>query len=463
MDKAGQIESQLRESEFRSPRLSHIALFILIASLYISSRLWHLTSACLWFDEIFSVHAARYAWTRMLSFVAADVVHPPLFYALLKIWIGIGGESLIWLRLLPAILSVAAIVPFLLLCRELGLKRAELYLALLLMAVNGYLIKYAQEVRMYSLLLLLTLCSLWLFVKLLRSEVVARRQLLVLFAINLLLVYTHYYGWMVVAVESFYLYLRRHDLRRQFLISVAVLLLCFSPWVYGIATAERGQGLAQNIGWVARPRLADLAQFFELLNEPFYYRQSSAEQPFVLSILIASLLLFGLPLLALVWQKLKKSRSAETNYSTSITVLLCFSFLPLVLAFVISWILPQSIWGTRHLIIVAGPYAILAAVSINGLRPVEAKYTVALLLGSWLFLAGVVTLIRQNENNIWCAWEEFGVQMTQGQQFANETVRVYAFEDLVAYHLWFALEKSGTARFKVVVMKGLPGLHEDSA
>src|SRR5947209_12645048 len=53
--------------------------------------------------------------------------------------------------------------------------------------------------------------------------------------------------------------------------------------------------------------------------------------------------------------------------------------------------------------------------------------------------------------------------MTQGQQFANETVRVYAFEDLVAYHLWFALEKSGTARFKVVVMKGLPCLHEESA
>ena len=36
-------------------------------------------------------------------------------------------------------------------------------LALLLLAVNGYLIKYAQEVRMYSLLFFLSLCSLWLF------------------------------------------------------------------------------------------------------------------------------------------------------------------------------------------------------------------------------------------------------------------------------------------------------------
>ncbi|HKC65093.1 MAG TPA: glycosyltransferase family 39 protein, partial [Pyrinomonadaceae bacterium] len=218
MDEAGQTKFRLSQSESSRSRLLHIAVFTLIVSIYAGARLWHLTSACLWFDEIFSVHAARYGWVRMLNFVAADVVHPPLFYGLLKIWIGIGGESLIWLRLLPALLSVVAIVPFVLLCRELRVRQAELYLALLFMAVNGYLIKYAQEVRMYSLLLLLTLCSLWLFVKLLRSEAVSRRQLLILFAINLLLVYTHYYGWMVVVVEGFYLYLRGNTSRRQFLI-----------------------------------------------------------------------------------------------------------------------------------------------------------------------------------------------------------------------------------------------------
>ncbi|MDQ3820748.1 MAG: glycosyltransferase family 39 protein, partial [Acidobacteriota bacterium] len=425
MDEAGQTESYLKQSESRGTRLLQIAPFILIASLYVGARIWHLASACLWFDEIFSVHAARYNWARMLSFVAADVVHPPAFYALLKVWIGIGGESLIWLRLLPALLSVAAIVPFVLLCRELGVGRGELYLALLLMAINGYLIKYAQEVRMYSLLLLLTLTSLWLFVKLLRSEVTSRREILVLFAINLLLVYTHYFGWMVVALESFYLYFRGHTARRRFLLSAALLLLCFSPWVYAVASAERGQGLAQNIGWVARPRAADLAQFFEMLNEPFYYRQSSAEQPFALWGLVGSLLLFGLPLIALIWRELKKSRGEGTVMSGSLLWLLCFSFLPLILAFALSWVLPQSIWGTRHLIIVAGPYAILAALSISRLRPAEAKYTVAILLSSWLFLAGVVMLIRREVNNIWCAWEQLGVQATQGRPRADETIRVY--------------------------------------
>ena len=47
----------------------------------------------------------------LLGFVAADIIHPPLFYALLKVWISIGGESLFWLRLFPLLTSIAVIIP----------------------------------------------------------------------------------------------------------------------------------------------------------------------------------------------------------------------------------------------------------------------------------------------------------------------------------------------------------------
>ena len=46
---------------------------------------------------------------------------------------------------------------------------------------------------------------------------------------------------------------------------------------------------------------------------------------------------------------------------------------------------------------------------------------------------------------------------------AAQPVTVYAFEDLVAYHLWFALDGDGARRFHVVVLKGLPGVAEDPA
>src|ERR687886_2082712 len=96
-----------------APR-SQLVLTALLVALYAAVRLWRLTATCLWFDEIFSVHAARHTWAGLWSFAAADLIHPPLFYALLKLWIAAGGESLLWLRLFPALASVAALVPFLL-------------------------------------------------------------------------------------------------------------------------------------------------------------------------------------------------------------------------------------------------------------------------------------------------------------------------------------------------------------
>src|ERR1044071_9702029 len=107
-----------RHSAIRNP---HSAILLSLAALYVAARLWRLTASCLWFDEIFSVHAARHAWGALWRFAAADLIHPPLFYALLKLWAAAGGESLLWLRLFPALTAVAALVPFILLARELRL------------------------------------------------------------------------------------------------------------------------------------------------------------------------------------------------------------------------------------------------------------------------------------------------------------------------------------------------------
>ncbi len=187
-----------------------------------------------------------------------------------KLWIGVGGESLLWLRLFPVLTSIAAIFPFLLLCREFRLRPWEINLALLLMAVNGYLIKYAQEVRMYSLLLFLSLCSLWLFVRFFRTDSSSRKELLTLCVVNLLLVYAHYAGWLVIALQVIGLLLWKRSRLSAFLMTVVAIILGYIPWLYAIAAGrESGKGLIQNIGWVTRPHARDLAQYFTLLNKPF--------------------------------------------------------------------------------------------------------------------------------------------------------------------------------------------------
>ena len=161
---------------------------------FIVARLWHIGSFRVWFDEIFTLQASARDWGSLLWFVRTYDVHPPLFYMLAKLWLDLGGQSFLWLGLFPALTAIATLIPLRLLCDELRLTTREFNLVVVLMALNGYLVGYAQEFRVYDFLLLLAITSFWLFVRFnnrLPGEP-ARRAILPLAIVNLLLVYTHY-------------------------------------------------------------------------------------------------------------------------------------------------------------------------------------------------------------------------------------------------------------------------------
>src|SRR5438105_1608327 len=80
----------------RVPRFSRTSrlIFALVAVLYAALRIWNLTAYGLFSDEVFSAETVHHAWTQMQWAIIEDVVHPPLFYCLLKAWI-IAGDSLL--------------------------------------------------------------------------------------------------------------------------------------------------------------------------------------------------------------------------------------------------------------------------------------------------------------------------------------------------------------------------------
>src|SRR6266571_1206942 len=251
-------------------------LLAVIVCLFVALRLWHLTTYGLWYDEVFSHHAARMGWSELIAYLVADAVHPPLFYLLLKLWIGVGGESLLWLKLLPVLISIASLFPFWLVCRELKLTPAEINTALFLIAVNAFLIEYAQELRMYSLMVFFSLWSLWLFARLITRDDDRKEIFAGLFTANLLLTYTQYFGWLVVVAEGLYLLFRKRRYLFRFALIVVGLALCFAPWAYLVSHAAFAEpALLPHVRWL-RPSLSDLGWYFATLNGPFYIRDTTS-------------------------------------------------------------------------------------------------------------------------------------------------------------------------------------------
>ena len=80
-------------------------LFLGLAAIFVAVRCINLTQVCLDGDEIFSVLIASHSSAVLLRVAANDAIHPPLFYFLLKLWLWIGNDSLLWVRLLAVLLG----------------------------------------------------------------------------------------------------------------------------------------------------------------------------------------------------------------------------------------------------------------------------------------------------------------------------------------------------------------------
>lgn len=134
-------------------RLQRQPLHLLLALLIIGAwlRVYGLSIHSLWFDEVFSQRVVHLFDPIALfqNGVAGDV-HPPLYFALLWLWVQLTGESVVALRMLSVLIALLALPACYHLARLLFNRRAAL-LALILAALAPYQVYYAQETRQYAL------------------------------------------------------------------------------------------------------------------------------------------------------------------------------------------------------------------------------------------------------------------------------------------------------------------------
>ncbi len=233
-----------------SPACRDVCALTLLALLL---DFFHLGTASIVFDESISVAFARRSLRSLLRLLAGDGdPNMSLYYVLLNLWMRMFGESEAAVRSLSAIFGALAVSAIYLLGVHLFGRMAGLVAGLLL-ALDAFIIQYAQTGRAYTLLVLLvTLSSYFLVVELERPS---RRGRIGYVLASTLAVYAHYFAAYVLLVHlgTVVGMKRRAALKREWLgVAMAILLLCTPEAIVACRTGAR------QIAWITRPSLNDI-------------------------------------------------------------------------------------------------------------------------------------------------------------------------------------------------------------
>jgi mannosyltransferase len=333
-----------------------IVLGLVAVSLYLRTNS---LGESLWMDEGLSIGIASQPLFDIPGILRMDG-SPPFYYMLLSAWMDVFGNGPAETQGLSVAIALVSIPGGLWAGWSLFGRRAGLICAALC-AVNPFLTAYAQETRMYSLMLVLSLLATAAF---LHVFAYGRRGYLPLFFVLLaLMLYTHNWGLFLAAglvcalVPCWYVSENRHSFWRDAFIGFGAAGLLYLPWVPTLLHQIQHTGAP----WLNPPNFGAPVQITRNLL--------GGGTPTV------ALLLAGGSGIVAVVQRRVDDKERTALIAGAVTVLAT-----LAVAWLFSQVSPA--WTTRYLGVLLGPMLLLGAL---GLARAGALGLVALviILGIW--------------------------------------------------------------------------------
>jgi hypothetical protein len=291
-----------------------------------------------WVDEGISVGISSHPLSQLPALLREDG-SPPLYYALLHVWMQLFGRGELATHMLSLGFAVLAVPIAYWAGASTFDRRTGAYCAVLAAALP-FLSSYAQETRMYSLLVLLSIVLAASFVQLF---VFRRRRHLPVFVASLAaILYTHNWG-LFLALAAFGAFLlcvhlsteQRRSLLRDGALAFGITALLYLPWVPTLLYQARHTGAP----WAIAPVVWSLSQ-------GFYFIVGGRGAA------VALLLAGGSGLLALRVAA-RRDRAIELSV-ISLLVLAVGTIL-------IAWLNAKSTpsWAFRYLAVVVGPLLVV--------------------------------------------------------------------------------------------------------
>ena len=372
-------------------KLPWIILAILALAAFL--RLYNLGNESLWLDEAVNVLLCKEGPGSVIDVCVDDGVHPPFYFLLLNLWILIFGQSEVAIRLLSALLGIIAVFLTYKVGCEVCNRRVGL-IASLFLAISSFAVYYSQEVLPYSMLLVLTLLSFILFLRVLRAEKPQKTHFLFYALVNVLLCYTHLFGVFTVGAQVlYYLFYRRRyaKARRVFWGTQAVTLAFFSPWIYVLVTNGILGDTAGGLAWIPEPSFSVINSITRALTGAGFIEKAWGAflMWFFLSLCLAGVFYFPK---ALQWrgsgeevQNTGKPPLASLFAGPMIVLVLLWLLFPFFLSLILSFAY-KPMMVDRYLIGVIPALCLLAACGIEnvasfiGVGGLRAKVTAVMLI-----------------------------------------------------------------------------------
>jgi mannosyltransferase len=318
-----------------------------------------------WIDEGLSVGIADRPLLDIPGVLRLDG-SPPAYYMLLHVWVALTGSagptSTHWLSVLIA--TAAIPVTWALVRSQLGVRAG--WIAAVLVAGVPFLTQYAQESRMYALVVFLCLIACTCFAG---GFVLTRtRRWVVGYAVaQAALLYTHNWGWFLgVGLTVAWLVLvlsargaARRALVRDGLLAAAVIAVLLAPWL---------PTLAFQVGHTGAP----------WANPPGIDNLYLAPQR-LLGTTATYLLLLGAGAGIVALRRARPARAdaeLRTALVLAVTVVVCL---------VVPWLIsqPNPAWAYRYTAIAVAPLVLLATIGLARARGVGLA-VLALVVAAWL-------------------------------------------------------------------------------
>ncbi|MCK9368413.1 glycosyltransferase family 39 protein [Candidatus Dojkabacteria bacterium] len=324
-------------------------LFILslIVVIGVVLRLLQINKTSFWYDEAFTGDVLKLSYKDMLTTIANDKVHPPLYYILVRSWTYIFGVTQIGIRSFSVFCGTLSILVSYILGKTFfdeknRFPKTGLILALVV-AVSPYFVTYSVEARAYSFITLIGLSLIFFMVKWLKAEKSNERLkylgLSALFA--LILCFTHYFQiiFLIAIFASViiykYVFTQKGVNKKLLLLTIIILLTSLLvAWFLPIRkTLESYDSL--RIWWVPRTTVWDFLRvnFTYLFGVVRNVDGVTPAREFILSIplKLSSSILFGLHIFGYIFVMRSKDISLEKKrlitFLISVTYIFFFGVL----------------------------------------------------------------------------------------------------------------------------------------